>query len=189
MRKTTVLVVLALAGLTAATATAADPELKQIERQIWKDEKALSDQGIWLSGTAREDDRDVVHVWVITRRKDVKQAMADRYGPKVRVTVIANRRSQLVRTRWDSWAPKPGGRRIRIWWMTNSVFKLDHVRVREGRRRVVITVIERAPNGPVSLVGLYRNKLVKLHRPVWGRVVIDGATGKKRPLVAGPGGP
>jgi hypothetical protein len=181
--------VLALGSLVTATATAADSELTRIERQIWKDQRALQKLGIWLEGTNVDTDRDVVQVDVITRERDVKQVMADRYGPKVRVQVMANRRSRLIRTRWDSWAPKPGGKRIRIWWMTNSAFGLEKVRVREGRRRVVITVIERAPNGYVTMAGEYRNHLVRLRKPVWGREVIDGATGKKRPLVAGPGGP
>jgi hypothetical protein len=98
-------------------------------------------------------------------------------------------RSHLVRTHWDSWAPRPHGHAIRIWWGTNSAYKLEHVRVRERRRRVVITVIERVPNGPTTMAGEYRNKLLHLRRPVWGRKVIDGATGRKRPLAPGPGGP
>jgi hypothetical protein len=106
----------------------------------------------------------------------------------VRVRVDANRRSRLVRTRWDSYTPSTSGRKLTIWWTTNSVFHLEQVRVREGRRRVVVTVIERAPNGIVTLVGLARYKRVRLKQPLGGRVVIDGATGKRRPAYTPPYG-
>lgn len=189
MRVVVFVLMLGLTGLLVAPATAADPELQRIERQIWDDQHALERLGIYVRVTDVEPDGDVVQVDVITRRRDVKQVMADRYGPRLRVKVIANRVSQLTRTRWDSWAPRPGGRALRIWWETNSVYKLDHVRVREGRRRIVVTVIERAPNGPVTAAAKFVNHLVHLRRPVRGRTVIDGATGRKRPLGAGPGGP
>jgi hypothetical protein len=66
------------------------------------------------------------------------------------------------------------------------VFRLDHVRVREGRRQVVITIVEEAPNGPLTQAAKCINHLVRLSRPVGGRAVIDGATGKRRPQQAGP---
>jgi hypothetical protein len=187
MRVLIIALATALVGLVAAPATAADRELGQIERQLWHDEGALHRLGIYLRMTNVA--RDAVEADVITRRGDVREVMSDRYGPKVRVKVIANRVSQLGRTPWDSWAPRRNGREIRIWWVTNSVYDLDHVRVREGRRRVVITVIERKPNGWVTEAAKEVDYLVHLRRPVWRMAVIDGATGRKRPLAPGPGGP
>ena len=95
--------------------------------------------------------------------------------------------SRTVRTPWQEYTPSPNGRALRIWWCTNSAYGLKRVRVREGRRRVVITVLHRAPNGPTTQAALCRGKRVRLRAPLGTRRVIDGATGKRRHAGAGFG--
>jgi hypothetical protein len=172
-------------GAPSAGAGGSGTELQQLDERIWDDYRALTRLGIYLESSSVEEERDRIVVSVITRRGDAQEVMTERYGDKVRVKVIARRRYSHVRTRWDEYTPLRGGTRLRIWWLTNSAFKLERVRVREGRKRVVITVIERAPNGNVTQAGEYRNHLVRLRRPLGGRVVVDGANGKRRH--AGPG--
>ena len=70
--------------------------------------------------------------------------------------------SHLQRTRIQGYEQAPHPRAIRVVWITNSAFPLVRVRVREGRRRVVVTVIERVPGGNDTMMGEQRVKRVKL---------------------------
>lgn len=182
------LVLVALAFGAGAAVAGSSPELSQLQRRIERDMRALDRVGIHVTVIDAVPSRDVVRVEVITRRRDVREYMAGRYGPKVRVKVVATHLYRRVRTRWDQYTPLRGGRRLRIWWLTNSAYPLVRVRAVEGRRRVVVTVIERAPNGPHTDAGLYKNHVVRLRAPLGSRAVIDGATGKRRPLGYGTTG-
>jgi hypothetical protein len=87
----------------------------------------------------------------------------------------------LQRTRLQGYERTRDPRAVRVVWITNSAFDLTRVRVREGRRRVVVTVIERVPGGVVTMMAEQRVKLVKLSRPLGTRALIDGASGKRSP--------
>jgi hypothetical protein len=87
----------------------------------------------------------------------------------------------LKRTRVLGYEQLHRPRVIRIIWLTNSAFGVVRVRVREGRRRVVVTVIERVPGGNYTMVGEQRVRTLKLNRPLGSRALIDGATGRRVP--------
>jgi hypothetical protein len=86
--------------------------------------------------------------------------------------------SHLKRTRLGSYERLASPHAIRVIWLTNSAFGVERVRVREGRHRVVVTVIERVPRAPYTMAGEQRAKRLRLKRPLGTRAVIDGATGR-----------
>ena len=174
------LLIVALA-VPAAAVAADSPEATALEERIWKDDRVLENAGIHLSSTWVKD--DFVHVDVISARRDARAYMSERYGSRVRVTVIAKRLYSQVKTAWSKYRVLGRGRRIRIVWGTNSAFKFLRVRKREGPRRVVLTVVERAPNGPVTMAGQTRAATIRLRRPLGDRRVFDGSTGRPRQRV------
>jgi hypothetical protein len=171
-------VIVAIGG--SVTAWAATPA--QVADRIWDEQAQLERLGIYVTSIAPDGESDRVDVDVITRRGDAQAVMQQRYGSQVRVQVIARRRFVLQRTRIGTYEPLQGGRAIRVVWLTNSAYDLVRVRAREGRRRVVVTILERVWQGNNTLAGEQRAKRVTLRRPLGTRSVIDGATGK--PLAA-----
>jgi hypothetical protein len=170
-------VVVAIAAIGGGVAARAEtPEA--LAQRISHDQRQLERLGIYVTSIAPDAESDRVEVDVITRRSDAQAVMQQRYGSQVRVKVVARRRFVVKRTRVGNYEPLPGGRAIRVVWLTNSAFDLVRVRAREGRRRVVVTILERVWQGNNTMAGEQRVKTLKLGRPLGTRAVIDGATGK-----------
>ena len=170
-----VMLILASALPGVALAQDDDAELAAIEERIWQDDRVLERQRIWVVSTGRAADR--LRVDVISPRSDARAFMRERYGPRITVDVVAKRRFRRVRTSWQRYKVL-GPRRIRIeWGCANELLRL---RRRETRRRVVVTVVERAYNGPQTDDCRIRRKTVRLKRPLGDRVVVDGKTGRRR---------
>jgi hypothetical protein len=170
-----VIAALLLTAAVCGTAVAYAASPAQVAERIWNDSAQLERLGIYVIATAPDEDSDRVEVDVITRRGDAQAVLEDRYGSQVRVRVVARRRYVVTRTRMGRYEPLRGGHALRITWLTNSAFDLVRVRVREGRRRVVVTILERVWQGNNTMAGEQRVKTVRLRRPLGGRKVIDGA--------------
>ena len=72
---------------------------------------------------------------------------------------------------------------LRLEWITNSVYSLERVEVTETPSSVRIGIVERAPNGLVTLEGVDRRKRVRLRSPLGGRRVVDARTGRPIPAL------
>jgi hypothetical protein len=169
------LVIAALSGGVAAWGAAP----ADVADRISDDQAQLERFGIYVTSIAPDDESDRVEVDVITRRGDAQALMQQRYGSQVRVRVVARRRFVRQRTRVGSFESLQGGRAIRVIWLTNSAYDLVGVRVREGRQRVVVTILERVWQGNNTMAAEQRAKRITLRRPLGTRAVIDGATGKR----------
>lgn len=156
-----------------------EQELKAVAESIWPQHARLEAEGIWLSSWGPGTDEDRVVVSVISARADAIQVVEHFFGPAVRAEVIATRRYTNVCTPAGGYSASPRGRTLRVFWRTNGVFKLVSVKVRETARSVRIAIIERAPNGPVTLTAEEPEVLVKLRKPLGRRAVVDAETGRR----------
>lgn len=91
----------------------------------------------------------------------------------------AGRPERLEPRPWQRAVPAPGGRTLRIYYLTGPAFEVERVRVDQSPQAVTITLLERTPGpGAQSAVGEIRCQQVTLARPVGDRRLIDGATGR-----------
>jgi hypothetical protein len=115
----------------------------------------------------------------MSARADAIQVVEQLFGPVVRAEVIATSRYAAVCTPAGGYSVGPSGSRLRVFWKTNGVFKLIRIKVRETARSIRIAIIERAPNGPVTLTAKEPEVLVKLRKPLGRRAVVDAETGRR----------
>jgi hypothetical protein len=161
-------------------------ELEALQERISADREALRAEGFEMTALSAELDGNVVGVDVITRREDAQAFFAARYGDAVRVDVIAREPYKLVSTKAEGYTVSRTGRTLRLRWTTNSVYDLVRVEVRETRRRVTARIVERAPNGPVTLIAVEKQKLLRLQRPLGQREVFDAAARRALPRLKRP---
>jgi hypothetical protein len=64
-------------------------------------------------------------------------------------------------------------------WTTGPSIALERVEVREGKRSLVVGVVERVPTGPMTLEGMAARVAIRLTRPLGGRAVIDASSGRR----------
>lgn len=155
-----------------------EDDLDDVQSQVDADFDALDEEGFDVRSTSVSLEDNAVVVEMITRRTDAAAVFLARYGPAVKVEIIARAPARLVCTSADGYRPSATGRTLRVEWTTNSVYRLKRIAVRETAHSVRIGIVERAPNGPVTLAASTNHRRVRLARPLGGRRVIDMATGR-----------
>ena len=142
------------------------------------DARAAARDGIHLSGSSYDTDRATVDLDVITGRTDAAAYFRERYGPRIRVRVIARTLySPQCTTLWDAVAG-PGPTELTIGWEAGGGARFDHVEVAEYDDRVVIGVVAQAPNGFRTADSRRGQHTLTLSRPLGARKVIDATTGR-----------
>ena len=145
------------------------------------DTKAAARDGIHVSGSSYDTDTATVELEVITERTDAAAYFRERYGPRIRVRVIATTLySPACSNLWDYVAgPEPA--QLTIGWEAGGGGRFDHVEVAEYPDRVVIGVVVQAPNGPRTAESRRADHVLTLAAPLGDRAVIDATTGKRVP--------
>lgn len=172
--------------LRTAQVARTQAELYRLKDRVAADWEALEAEGFAMSTVGVHISGNVVNVTVITRREDAQAFFAARYGDAVRVDVIAREPYKLVSTKAEGYTVSRSGRTLRLRWTTNSVYDLVRVEVRETQRRVTARIVERAPNGVVTLIAVEKQKLLRLQRPLGRREVFDAAARRVLPRLKRP---
>jgi hypothetical protein len=154
-------------------------QLEAVADRVWQERRGLETDGVWLSGWGVDEVENEVDLAVISARPDAAQVVERALGPVIHTDVIARRRYSTVCTPARAYSVGASGRTLRVGWVTNSVFKLLRVKVHETAGSVRLSIIERAPNGAVTLAAKVPRVLVRLKSPVGRRKVIDGETGRR----------
>ena len=142
------------------------------------DTRAAARDGIHVSSTSYDTDAAKVDLGVITERTDAAAYFRARYGPRIRVRVIAKTLySPRCTNLWDAVAG-PGPAELTIGWEAGGGAKFDHVEVAEHDDRVVIGVVAQVPNGFRTADSRREQHTLTLSRPLGGRTVIDATTGE-----------
>lgn len=76
---------------------------------------------------------------------------------------------------WGRIEPIDEGRGLRVLYLTGPAFELKRVRIAESGERIVVTLLERPPDGPSAALGVLACVDVALRRPLAERQVVDGA--------------
>ena len=122
--------------------------------------------------------RNRVLVEVISAPPDAETVVERRLGRAVDAKVVATARERPVCVSVEIVSTSPELRTLSAGYETNSVYRFDHVEVRETAEEVRIGVIEIAPNGFVTLVAQYREAEVPLAAPLGNRRIVDAHTGR-----------
>lgn len=90
---------------------------------------------------------------------------------------------------WGRAEAVDGGHSLRILYLTGPSFELERVRIAEGEHRVVVTLLERPPQGASTALGKLACVDLELRRPLAGRAVVDGASARRGERRLPPGTP
>jgi hypothetical protein len=165
-------------NLRAVKVRYSDNALEKIARRLWKAQKKLAADGIYLEGTGHGS-ADALDVEVITARADVYAYFKRRYGRAVKVDVIARERYRLECVESDYYEIAPDGMSLTLHWSSGGSRKAARVEVTEFPDRVEVGAVEQVTNGastdeafPLQLSGA-------LSAPLGERTVIDAFNGKR----------
>ncbi|HKG62563.1 MAG TPA: hypothetical protein VKB28_00735 [Solirubrobacteraceae bacterium] len=142
------------------------------------DTRAAARDGIHVKISSYDTDAAKVDLQVITERADAAAYFRERYGPRIRVRVIARTlTSPGCAGLWDATAG-PGPNEVTIGWEGGGGATFDHAQVAEYDDRVVIGVVAQLPNGFRTADLRREQAVVTLSRPLGDRAVIDATTGR-----------
>lgn len=153
-------------------------ELRAVQARI--EPEAVSADGLQLTSWGADVQRNRVFVELITERPlaEAQALLRERYGPLVEARIVARHPYRLECTPLSTYETLDDGRTLRLIWTTNSEYELEEVVVAEDAETVWVGIVERVPNGPVTLMAVTREELLWLSEGVGGRTVRDAATGR-----------
>lgn len=150
--------------------------LRRLQDRI--DHDALADEGTDIQGIGVDIDRSRVQLDYISARPDAGRRIRAFFGPLVVSERIARRPSRLICTKAKTVAVADDDRSLTLSYFTNSEYVFERVFIKEEEDRVKVGIVERAPNGFVTLVGSHRTAEATLSEPLGDREVVDARTGK-----------
>ena len=151
-------------------------ELQRVQDQI--DWEAAARDGVYVSSTWPDIDRNAVGVEVITARPDATAYLRVRYGPAITVKVMATTLTSPACARLLAYRPGADGASITVSY-ESAAASFDHAELVEHPDRVEVAIVVQAENG--ALVGSSRPAAhqLALTAPLGSRPVIDANTGKR----------
>jgi hypothetical protein len=158
--------------------------LNRIVNRIFKDSKALKRAGFDLSEGYADTDTNTAYIGLTTRRTDATDYFKRRYGP-VTVDVIATDPYTLECEDAGHFEVSGDGRRLTVFWTRSGSARSERVDVVEYPDRVEVGVVDRLPNGFITLDAVPDHRRVRLSAPLGDRAVIDMAD-RRRLLQQGP---
>lgn len=148
--------------------------LRRVQRGI--DHRALEDEGIRIGGMGVDIDRSRVVVEYLSERDDADRLIRHEFGPLVVGKRIARKLTSLVCVKVES--AEVEGAALTLSYTTNSAYEFERVYLVEERNRVRIAIVERAPNGPVTLMAAHRTAEATLSQPLGDRELVHAQSGR-----------
>jgi hypothetical protein len=161
-------------------------DLRRVQDRVSDDFKALDAEGLHVSTVSVDMDRNDVEVELITARPDAAAVFRRRYGPDVRVVVIARRVASPKCGTLYGYALGPDPSSLSISYETGGGQQFDHAVVQESPDAVRVAIIVQSPNGVHTLESEVAQQIVTLAAPLGDRPVIDLRTGQPLQVSTGP---
>jgi hypothetical protein len=137
--------------------------------------------GVAVGTTSVDIDASRVVITVATRRTDVQAELERRFGPAVRVDVLAPEPTAVVCSAIDRVTVAGDDRTLTLHWGTSSSIEFERAVVEEGPEVVRVGVLERVPTiGGINADLRPMTAAVQLSAPLGARRLVDAETG--RPL-------
>lgn len=153
-------------------------ELSRVQRRIADDIKVLRRRGIAVSSIGAYNASNRVTVEYVSAREGVSRILRRRYGPTVIGDRVARKPTRLVCTEVTTADPSADGRSLALEYFTNSEYVFERVFIEESADRVRIGIVERAPNGGVTLAGAQREAEATLGAPLGDRELVHAVSGR-----------
>lgn len=139
---------------------------------------SLDSEGISIRGAEVDVDLSRVVLEVISARPDAVARVEEQFGPLFTARVIATEATSPVCVPVGQVRVSDDGLRLSLRYVTNSAFSFEHVFVAEEEGRVRIAIVERSPNGAVTLVAQSRRAQVTLSAPLGDRTLVHARSGR-----------
>jgi hypothetical protein len=159
-------------------------QLDALANRIFDDADELENAGFYLQDGYGDGDTASAHIGLITARTDAEAYFRNRYGP-VTVEIYATELTSLQCADAGDYELSRTGRSVVLHWETGHGTTVERVDVVEHDDRVELGIVERAPNGAVTLEARVVQHRVVLARALGDRKVVDMADGR-RMLQRGP---
>lgn len=161
-------------------------DLERVQNRISDDSDALERLGLHWTSVGVDMDHNDVLVEVITTRNDAAAVFRRRYGPAVRVKVIARTLTSPECTDVYGYRPGPDPDSLFVSYESGGGARFDHAVVQETADAVTVAIVVQAPNGPRTADSAIASQLITLAGPLGNRKVIDRRTGKPLKVYEGP---
>ena len=171
-------------NLRAVKVRYSDKALEKIADRLWRNQKALAAEGIYLTSTGHGS-ADALDVEVISARADVYDYFKRHYGDTVKVEVEARELYGYECVASSDYTIAPDGMGLTLFWSSGGGRKPARVEVTEYPDHVEVGAVEQVANGPSNLVAFGAQMSTGLSAPLGDRAVIDAFNGK-RLLQVGP---
>jgi hypothetical protein len=179
------------AGLVVEQALRSEAELLRLQERISDDGDLLASLGIDLLGMGLDGRRGQVYVQYAAADPDAAaELLRDRYGEALgrgALDLHGSSQTSDVQTReWQLYSTDVTDIEITVHSIVNPTIPFERIEAAEDDDEVRVTVFERQPRGQIHQPVSADSATIKLERPVAGRRVIDGATGRRRARRARP---
>lgn len=164
-------------------------ELTRIQDRISDDFDALAADGLYVSAVGVDSGRNDVSVELITARTDAAAAFRARYGPLVRVQVIATSLTSPACADLAGYRPGPQPDTVLVAYQAGGGATFDQAVVTETPEQVTVAIVVQRYNGVTTADSVIREQPITLTAPLGSRAVIDLATGKRLAVWRDPFGP
>ena len=152
-----------------------EDELRRIQDSI--DHARLEQEGILMMLAYTEP--GYVHVEVISERADAADVIRERYGPAVRVVVVATTRTFLACSSPAAYRVARDGRTLRVTHYDSGSIDPKHVEVVESPTEVRLGVVTEVPRGFITADRRTYRLSVTLAEPLGDRVVRSIKSGRR----------
>ncbi|HEX2085619.1 MAG TPA: hypothetical protein VHF89_08050 [Solirubrobacteraceae bacterium] len=147
-------------------------------------ERLVEDEDLQVGVIQRDDDAAVLRIDVVAPDAGAVRALVrERYGDAVVVDRVVPAPTEAFAESWQAY--EADGARVTVHYVANATYSFERVEAEEGDDEVRITVFERRPVFLSRLPATRRSATAVLERPLGGRRVVDGATGRARDAVPG----
>ena len=117
---------------------------------------------------------------VAESEQHVRGVLEQRYGDAVGIDWVSTEDTRVVASEWQRYDIDESGMTLGIHYLANPFVPFERADVTEDDDRVTVTVLDRTPVGGVPLPATIRSVTAQLARPLGGRQVFDGTTGRLR---------
>lgn len=143
--------------------------------------------GFDVEATLVDERRNLVRIFLITKRPDHREYFRERYGPRVRTRVIATEQTTHDCPALHGWRPGGTPNEIELWWDAGGGGVFAAAEVVELPDRVEVAIVAEVPAGLRTADSRPTPHTITLAAPLGDRPLISTTTGKRlrlyKPLV------
>jgi hypothetical protein len=169
------------AGLFVEQAQRSEAELLRLQSRVSDGIDELAALGITVTGSLTDGRSGVVVVWhVAPDAEAAARELRERYGEAVLAAHDGTETSFVKAHAWQLYTTNSAGTEVTVHMLGNAAIPFERIECEEGGDEVRLTVFVRQWRGAVTLQLSTESATVALDRPLAGRLVVDGTSGRVR---------